>query len=74
MKIPSPEDFAWAFATVKVGSKVQALRNVWFTDGSRNIKGEVINVTEENLAFFRLFTDNKKNYKLLQENTKPIQS
>jgi hypothetical protein len=59
MKIPAPDD------TVKVGSKVEALRNVWFTDGSQHIPGEVLDVTEENLAYFRLFTDNKKNYKLL---------
>jgi hypothetical protein len=61
--MPAPDD------TIKVGSKVQALRNVWFDDGSRHIQGEVFDVIGENLAYFRLFTDNKHNYKLLQENT-----
>ena len=63
MTMPAPDD------TIKVGSKVQALRNVWFDDGSRHIQGEVFDVIGENLAYFRLFTDNKHNYKLLQENT-----
>jgi len=55
---------------VKVGSKVQALRTFEFADGSWHIKGEVFDVIGENLAYFRLFTYNKKNYKLLPENTK----
>jgi hypothetical protein len=63
MKTPAPDE------TVKVGSKVQALRNVWFFDGSQHLKGDVLEVTGEDLAYFRLFTDNKHNYKLLQENT-----
>jgi hypothetical protein len=54
---------------VKVGSKIQALRTFEFADGSWHIKGEVFDVTEEDLSYFRLFTDNKHNYKLLQENT-----
>jgi hypothetical protein len=63
MTMPASDD------TVKVGSKVQALRNVGFCDGSWHSKGEVFDVTEEDLAYFRLFTDNKHNYKLLQETT-----
>ena len=63
MTMPAPAD------TVKIGSKVQALRTFEFSDGSWHIKGEVFDVIGENLAYFRLFTDNKKNYKLLQENT-----
>jgi hypothetical protein len=63
MKMPAPDD------TVKIGSKVQALRNVRFCDDSYTRKGEVIKVTEGTLAYFRLFTDNKYNYKLLQDNT-----
>jgi len=61
MTMPAPDD------TVKVGSKVEAMRNVWFDDGSWHLKGEVFAVTGENLAYFRLFTDNEHNYKLLQE-------
>jgi hypothetical protein len=53
--------------TVNVGSKVEAMRNFWFSDGSRHIKGEVFYVTEDDLAYFRLFTYNKNNYKLLSE-------
>jgi hypothetical protein len=63
MKTPALTD------TVKVGSKVQALRNVRFCDNSQHIKGEVFEVTEEDLSYFRLFTDNKHNYKLLQKNS-----
>ncbi len=61
MTIPAPEN------TVKVGSKVQALRNFRFCDDSQHSKGEVFEVTEEDLSYFRLFTDNKKNYKLLKQ-------
>jgi hypothetical protein len=61
MRTPAPDDI------VKVGTKVEALRNVWFCDGSRHLKGDVFDVTEETLAYFRLFTDNKHNYRLLQE-------
>jgi hypothetical protein len=60
MTIPAPDN------TVKIGSRVQALRNFKFADGSRHIRGEVFDVTEEDLSYFRLFTDNKHNYKLLQ--------
>jgi hypothetical protein len=64
MTMPAPDD------TVKVGNKVQSLRNFWFCDGSQHLNGDVLDVTEESLAYFRLFTDNKHNYKLLPENTK----
>jgi hypothetical protein len=60
--IPAPDDI------VKVGSKVQALRNLEFTYGSWHSKGEVFEVTEEDLSYFRLFTDNKHNYKLQLNN------
>jgi hypothetical protein len=62
MTMPAPDD------PVKVGSKVEALRNVWFDDGSQHIKGEVFEVTEEDLSYFRLFTDNKHSYKLQLNN------
>jgi hypothetical protein len=69
-KVCIPMNTIFPNDTVNVGSKVEAMRNFWFTDGSRHIQGEVFDVTEESLAYFRLFTDNKHNYKLLPENTK----
>ena len=44
-------------ADVTIGSKVRACRKVWFCDNTFHEKGEVIVVDKDNLAYFRLFTD-----------------